>query len=118
MISYMQAYDPTYHTVRQKRKGNFTLYTILHDYSECTEYIQRKTEFMKNFVTAHRHRLTHIKDHLSLRLEIVVNSETFEEAVAALQDTSIYFDSMKIIFMNKPLTSTTTKSTLLRHLFS
>ncbi|KAG5861365.1 hypothetical protein JTB14_027215 [Gonioctena quinquepunctata] len=56
---------------------------------------------MKHFIASHHHRLNHIKNRFSLRLEIVVNFETYEEAVAALQDTTIYFDLMEIIFLNK-----------------
>ncbi|KAG5868699.1 hypothetical protein JTB14_028714 [Gonioctena quinquepunctata] len=100
MISLMQTYYPTYHTVRKQRTGNFTLYTILHDYSACTEYIQGKTKFMGNFVSFHQHRLNRIKSRLGIRLEIVVNFNTYEEAVVALQDTTVYLDLMERIFLN------------------
>ncbi|KAG5861109.1 hypothetical protein JTB14_026713 [Gonioctena quinquepunctata] len=100
MISYLQTYDPTYHTVRKQRTGNFALYTILHDYSACTDYIKRKVKFMGNFLSTHQHRLNRIKSRLSMRLEIVVNFDTYAEAVAAIQDTTIYFDLLERIFLH------------------
>ncbi|KAG5863514.1 hypothetical protein JTB14_001346 [Gonioctena quinquepunctata] len=55
---------------------------------------------MGNFVSSHQHRLNRIKSRLSNRLKIVVNFDTYEEAVAALQDTTVYFDLMERIFLN------------------
>ncbi|KAG5865483.1 hypothetical protein JTB14_033914 [Gonioctena quinquepunctata] len=99
MISYMQSYDPTYHSVCKQRGANSTLYTIFNDYSACMEYIKRKTKFIGNFVSSHHHRLERMEHRLSLRLEIVVNFETYEVAIADLQDNTIYVDLMERIFL-------------------
>ncbi|KAG5865636.1 hypothetical protein JTB14_034613 [Gonioctena quinquepunctata] len=46
--------------------------------------------FMSNFTEPHRHRLNQLTNNLRLRFEIVVNVDTYAEAVNALSQDSIY----------------------------
>ncbi|KAG5869226.1 hypothetical protein JTB14_035662 [Gonioctena quinquepunctata] len=78
IISYFQSYDPTYHTIRNQHAVNFALYTIFGDYSASTQYIKKKTKFMKNYLASHNDRLQRLAGHLNLRLDVVVNFDFYE----------------------------------------
>ncbi|KAG5871772.1 hypothetical protein JTB14_023456 [Gonioctena quinquepunctata] len=98
-ISYIQTYDPTFHMIRAQRKANITLYTIYGDYGSCSEYVSKKTVFMRNFFEAHNQRLEHIQLNLRLRVEFVANFDTYEDSINALKTDSLFKNLVKTHFL-------------------